>query len=148
MNNKEKLQRFSDEGLDLIEKLILSSEPEALFTMIQEIKQERYLAKEESWNKKYKVEDMVLDWTVLQTLKQNNINTLQDLMDIDITEIPGITQSGIEQLEWAILFFDMTPLQELHKSNPKASQLDAVKIVVKQGQDAEKQMIKKYGHRV
>jgi hypothetical protein len=149
MNNKEVLNQFTDQGLELIEELILTTEPNELIKMIQELKQERKEDKLVSWNAKYKVEDMVLDWTVLQTLKKNNINTLQQLMDIkDLSTIPGITSSGIEQLEWAILFFDMEPLQKLHYKNPNMTQLDVAKSVVKQGEKAQKQMVKKYGHEV
>ena len=149
MNNKEVLNQFTDQGLELIEELILTTKPNELIKMIQELKQERKEDKLVSWNAKYKVEDMVLDWTVLQTLKKNNINTLQQLMDIkDLSTIPGITSSGIEQLEWAILFFDMEPLQKLHYKNPNMTQLDVAKSVVKQGEKAQKQMVKKYGHEV
>ena len=149
MNNKEVLNQFTDQGLELIEELILTTEPNELIKMIQELKQERKEDKLVSWNAKYKVEDMVLDWTVLQTLKKNNINTLQQLMDIkDLSTIPGITSSGIEQLEWSILFFDMEPLQKLHYKNPNMTQLDVAKSVVKQGEKAQKQMVKKYGHEV
>ena len=149
MNNKEVLNQFTDQGLELIEELILTTEPNELIKMIQELKQERKEDKLVSWNAKYKVEDMVLDWNVLQTLKKNNINTLQQLMDIkDLSTIPGITSSGIEQLEWAILFFDMEPLQKLHYKNPNMTQLDVAKSVVKQGEKAQKQMVKKYGHEV
>lgn len=148
MSNKEKLNQFTDKGLEMIEEIVLSSDPAEIIKMIQELKEERKQDKLVSWNAKYKVEDMVLDWDVLQTLKKNNINTLQQLMDMDIHTIPGITQSGIEQLEWAILFFDMTPLQKLHEKNPNASQMEVAKVIVNQGQKAQKQMVKKYGHEV
>lgn len=149
MNNKDKLNQFTDQGLELIEEIILSSDSQEVIQMIQELKEERKQDKLVSWNAKYKVEDMVLDWTVLQTLKKNNINTLQQLMDIkDLSTIPGITASGIEQLEWAILFFDMEPLQKLHQKNPNITQMDVAKSIVKQGEKAQKQMVKKYGHEV
>ena len=87
---------------------------------------------------------MVLDWDVLQTLKKNNINTLLDLMETDLHSIDGITESGIEQLEWAILFFDMTALQNLPEN---ATQMDVAKAIVKQSQETDKIMAKKYGER-
>lgn len=145
MTKKEKLTRFSDEALDIIEELVLTTSEEDLVVMINEIKQERAEIKNLSWNARYRVEDMVLDWDVLKTLKRNNINTLQDLMDTDISKIPGITQSGIEQLEWAILFFDMTSLQKLHETNPNASQMDAAELIVKQGKEVEKVLAKRHG---
>lgn len=145
MTKKEMLTRFGDEALDIIEELILTTSEKDLFVMINEIKQERAQAKNVSWNARYRVEDMVLDWDVLKTLKRNHINTLQELMDIDISKIPGITQSGIEQLEWAILFFDMTSLQKLHETNPNATQMDAAKLIVKQGKEVEKVLAKRHG---
>ena len=41
----------------------------------------------------------------------------------------------------------MTALQKAHKKNPKMSQMDVAKKIVKQGEDAEKVMRKKYGER-
>lgn len=145
MTKKEILTCFDDEALNIIEELILTTSEKDLFVMINEIKQERAQAKNVSWNARYRVEDMVLDWDVLKTLKRNHINTLQELMDIDISKIPGITQSGIEQLEWAILFFDMTSLQKLHETNPNATQMDAAKLIVKQGKEVEKVLAKRHG---
>ena len=77
MSNKEKLNQFTDKGLEMIEEIVLSSDPAEIIKMISELKEERKQDKLVSWNAKYKVEDMVLDWDVLQTLKKNNINTLQ-----------------------------------------------------------------------
>lgn len=142
--HKEQLTRFSSEALDILEEMFLSLPTEEILPMIQTVKKEREEKRKTNWNAFYKVEDMVLDWDVLQTLKKNNINTLLDLMETDLHSIKGITESGIEQLEWAILFFDMTALQNLPEN---ATQMDVAKAIVKQSQETDKIMSKKYGER-
>lgn len=142
--HKEQLTRFSSEALDILEEMFLSLPTEEILSMIQTVKKEREEKRKTNWNAFYKVEDMVLDWDVLQTLKRNNINTLLDLMETDLHSIDGITESGIEQLEWAILFFDMTALQNLPEN---ATQMDVAKTIVKQSQETDKIMAKKYGER-
>lgn len=142
--HKEQLTRFSSEALDILEEMFLSLPTEEILPMIQTVKKEREEKRKTNWNAFYKVEDMVLDWDVLQTLKKNNINTLLDLMETDLHSIKGITESGIEQLEWAILFFDMTALQNLPENT---TQMDVAKAIVKQSQETDKIMSKKYGER-
>lgn len=142
--HKEQLTRFSSEALDILEEMFLSLPTEEILPMIQTVKKEREEKRKTNWNAFYKVEDMVLDWDVLQTLKKNNINILLDLMETDLHSIKGITESGIEQLEWAILFFDMTALQNLPEN---ATQMDVAKAIVKQSQETDKIMSKKYGER-
>ena len=142
--HKEQLTRFSTEALDILEEMFLSLPTEEILPMIQSVKKEREEKRKTNWNAFYKVEDMVLDWDVLQTLKKNNINTLLELMETDWHSIKGITEHGIEQLEWAILFFDMTALQNLPEN---ASQMDVAKTIIKQSKEADKVMAKKYGER-
>lgn len=141
---KEQLTRFSTEALDILEEMFLSLPTEEILPMIQSVKKEREEKRKTNWNAFYKVEDMVLDWDVLQTLKKNNINTLLELMETDLHSIKGITEHGIEQLEWAILFFDMTALQNLPEN---ASQMDVAKTIIKQSKETDKVMAKKYGER-
>ena len=124
--------------------MFLSLPTEEILPMIQSVKKEREEKRKTNWNAFYKVEDMVLDWDVLQTLKKNNINTLLELMETDLHSIKGITEHGIEQLEWAILFFDMTALQNLPEN---ASQMDVAKTIIKQSKETDKVMAKKYGER-
>ena len=38
--------------------------------------------------------------------------------------------------------------QKIHEKNPNASQMEVAKVIVNQGQKAQKQMVKKYGHEV
>ena len=142
--HKEQLTRFSTEALDILEEMFLSLPTEEILPMIQSVKKEREEKRKTNWNAFYKVEDMVLDWDVLQTLKKNNINTLLELMETDLHSIKGITEHGIEQLEWAILFFDMTALQNLPEN---ASQKDVAKTIIKQSKETDKVMAKKYGER-
>ena len=142
--HKEQLTRFSSEALDILEEMFLSLPTEEILPMIQSVKKEREEKRKTNWNAFYKVEDMVLDWDVLQTLKKNNINTLLELMETDLHSIKGITEHGIEQLEWAILFFDMTALQNLPEN---ASQMDVAKTIIKQSKETDKVMAKKYGER-
>ena len=142
--HKEQLTRFSSEALDILEEMFLSLPTEEILPMIQSVKKEKEEKRKTNWNAFYKVEDMVLDWDVLQTLKKNNINTLLELMETDLHSIKGITEHGIEQLEWAILFFDMTALQNLPEN---ASQMDVAKTIIKQSKETDKVMAKKYGER-
>ena len=142
--HKEQLTRFSTEALDILEEMFLSLPTEEILPMIQSVKKEREEKRKTNCNAFYKVEDMVLDWDVLQTLKKNNINTLLELMETDLHSIKGITEHGIEQLEWAILFFDMTALQNLPEN---ASQMDVAKTIIKQSKETDKVMAKKYGER-
>jgi hypothetical protein len=137
--HKEQLTRFSTEALDILEEMFLSLPTEEILPMIQSVKKEREEKRKTNWNAFYKVEDMVLDWDVLQTLKKNNINTLLELMETDLHSIKGITEHGIEQLEWAILFFDMTALQNLPEN---ASQMDVAKTIIKQSKETDKVMAK------
>ena len=142
--HKEQLTRFSTEALDILEEMFLSLPTEEILPMIQSVKKEREEKRKTNWNAFYKVEDMVLDWDVLQTLKKNYFNTLLELMETDLHSIKGITEHGIEQFEWAILFFDMTALQNLPEN---ASQMDVAKTIIKQSKETDKVMAKKYGER-
>ena len=142
------LNNFSDEQLDYMEELLLVMEKEEILSMIKDLKGKREEEKKQHINSIIKVEDMGLDWTTVLKLKHQNINTLYDVMQLGIENIPGLYQSEIERLDWAILFFDMTELEKQREKNPNMSQLDAAKSIVKQGEKAQKVMVKKYGHEV
>lgn len=144
---KKQLSMFTSETLDMVEEMILSLPPEKIVPMIQEIRNERAKAKEQNWNASISVEDIGLDWETISKLKGQNINTLYDVMQLDIKTIPGLYQSEVERLEWAVLFFDMTTLQKEHKKNPNMSQMDVAKSIIKQSEQTDKIMAKKYGER-
>lgn len=144
---KKQLSMFTNETLDMVEEMILSLPPEKIVPMIQEVRNERAKAKEQNWNSSISVEDIGLDWETISKLKGQNINTLYDVMQLDIKTIPGLYQSEVERLEWAVLFFDMTTLQREHKKNPNMSQMDVAKSIIKQSEQTDKIMAKKYGER-
>ena len=144
---KKQLSMFTSETLDMVEEIILSLPPEKIVPMIQEVRNERAKAKEQNWNASISVEDIGLDWETISKLKDQNINTLYDVMQLDIKTIPGLYQSEVERLEWAVLFFDMTTLQKEHKKNPNMSQMDVAKSIIKQSEQTDKIMAKKYGER-
>ena len=144
---KKQLSMFTSETLDMVEEIILSLPPEKIVPMIQEVRNERAKAKEQNWNAFISVEDIGLDWETISKLKVQNINTLYDVMQLDIKTIPGLYQSEVERLEWAVLFFDMTTLQKEHKKNPNMSQVDVAKSIIKQSEQTDKIMAKKYGER-
>lgn len=144
---KKQLSMFTSETLDMVEEMILSLPPEKIVPMIQEVRNERAKAKEQNWNASISVEDIGLDWETISKLKGQNINTLYDVMQLDIKTIPGLYQSEVERLEWAVLFFDMTKLQKEHKKNPNMSQMDVAKSIIKQSEQTDKIMAKKYGER-
>lgn len=144
---KKQLSMFTSETLDMVEEMILSLPPEKIVPMIQEVRNERAKAKEQNWNASISVEDIGLDWETISKLKGQNINTLYDVMQLDIKTIPGLYQSEVERLEWAVLFFDMTTLQREHKKNPNMSQMDVAKSIIKQSEQTDKIMAKKYGER-
>lgn len=141
------LNDFPNEYLDYMEELILVMEPEQISSMIKEVKEKRAKEKEQNWNASISVEDIGLDWETISKLKKQNINTLYDVMQLDIKTIPGLYESEIERLEWAVLFFDMTALQKAHEKNPNMSQMDVAKSIVKQSEQTNKIMSKKYGER-
>ena len=144
---KKQLSMFTSETLDMVEEIILSLPPEKIVPMIQEVRNERAKAKEQNWNAFISVEDIGLDWETISKLKGQNINTLYDVMQLDIKTIPGLYQSEVERLEWAVLFFDMTTLQKKHKKNPNMSQMDVAKSIIKQIEQTNKIMAKQYGER-
>ena len=144
---KKQLSMFTSETLDMVEEIILSLPPEKIVPMIQEVRNERAKAKEQNWNAFISVEDIGLDWETISKLKGQNINTLYDVMQLDIKTISGLYQSEVERLEWAVLFFDMTTLQKKHKKNPNMSQMDVAKSIIKQSEQTDKIMAKKYGER-
>ena len=141
------LNDFPNEYLDYMEELILVMEPVQISSMIKEVKEKRAKEKEQNWNASISVEDIGLDWQTISKLKKQNINTLYDVMQLDIKTIPGLYESEVERLEWAVLFFDMTALQREHKKNPNMSQMDVAKSIVKQSEQTNKIMSKKYGER-
>ena len=141
------LNDFPNEYLDYMEELILVMEPEEISSMIKEVKEKRAKEKEQNWNASISVEDIGLDWETISKLKKQNINTLYDVMQLDIKTIPGLYESEVERLEWAVLFFDMTALQKAHEKNPNMSQMDVAKSIVKQSEQTNKIMSKKYGER-
>ena len=139
MEKKKSLEKFSIEQLETIKNIIQTTPTDEIVKMIDEIKQEREERRQASWNSLYSVDDLVLDYRLVQLLKANEIYNLQDLMDADVTRINGITSQDIEDIEWAKMFFDMTPLQESRAS----SETDAVKIIVKQANETEAYFKKK-----
>ena len=141
------LNDFPNEYLDYMEELILVMEPVQISSMIKEVKEKRAKEKEQNWNASISVEDIGLDWQTISKLKKQNINTLYDVMQLDIRTIPGLYESEVERLEWAVLFFDMTALQKAHEKNPNMSQMDVAKSIVKQSEQTNKIMSKKYGER-
>lgn len=141
------LNDFPNEYLDYMEELILVMEPVQISSMIKEVKEKRAKEKEQNWNASISVEDIGLDWETISKLKKQNINTLYDVMQLDIRTIPGLYESEVERLEWAVLFFDMTALQKAHEKNPNMSQMDVAKSIVKQSEQTNKIMSKKYGER-
>ena len=141
------LNDFPNEYLDYMEELILVMEPVQISSMIKEVKEKRAKEKEQNWNASISVEDIGLDWETISKLKKQNINTLYDVMQLDIKTIPGLYESEVERLEWSVLFFDMTALQKAHEKNPNMSQMDVAKSIVKQSEQTNKIMSKKYGER-
>ena len=87
---KKQLSMFTSEALDMVEEMILSLPPEKIVPMIQEVRNERAKAKEQNWNSSISVEDIGLDWETISKLKGQNINTLYDIMQLDIKTIPGL----------------------------------------------------------
>ena len=87
---KKQLSMFTSEALDMVEEMILSLPPEKIVPMIQEVRNERAKAKEQNWNSSISVEDIGLDWETISKLKGQNINTLYDVMQLDIKTIPGL----------------------------------------------------------
>ena len=96
---KKQLSMFTSETLDMVEEMILSLPPEKIVPMIQEVRNERAKAKEQNWNASISVEDIGLDWETISKLKGQNINTLYDVMQLDIKKIPGLYQSEVERLK-------------------------------------------------
>lgn len=133
MTKKEKLECFSTEQLELIKRIIQTTPDYEIISIINIIKKERREKQQINWNSLYPVDDLVLDYRLVQLLKENKIFTLQDLMNANVTRISGITKQDLIDIEWAKMFFDMTPLQE-SKVN---SQSEAVKIIVKQAKETE-----------
>lgn len=134
MTKKEKLECFSTEQLELIKRIIQTTPDYEIISIINTIKKERREKQQINWNSLYPVDDLVLDSGLVQILKENKIFTLQDLMNANVTRISGITKQDLIDIEWAKMFFDMTPLQE-SKVN---SESEAVKIIVKQAKKTEK----------
>lgn len=133
MTKKEKLECFSTEQLELIKRIIQTTPDYEIISIINTIKKERREKQQINWNSLYPVDDLVLDYGLVQLLKENKIFTLQDLMNANVTRINGITKQDLIDIEWAKMFFDMTPLQE-SKVN---SESEAVKIIVKQAKETE-----------
>lgn len=133
MTKKEKLECFSTEQLELIKRIIQTTPDYEIISIINTIKKERREKQQINWNSLYPVDDLVLDYGLVQLLKENKIFTLQDLMNANVTRISGITKQDLIDIEWAKMFFDMTPLQE-SKVN---SESEAVKIIVKQAKETE-----------
>lgn len=133
MTKKEKLECFSTEQLELIKRIIQTTPDYEIISIINTIKKERQEKQQINWNSLYSVDDLVLDYGLVQLLKENKIFTLQDLMNANVTRISGITKKDLIDIEWAKMFFDMTPLQE-SKVN---SESEAVKIIVKQAKETE-----------
>lgn len=133
MTKKEKLECFSTEKLELIKRIIQTTPDYEIISIINTIKKERREKQQINWNSLYPVDDLVLDYGLVQLLKENKIFTLQDLMNANVTRISGITKQDLIDIEWAKMFFDMTPLQE-SKVN---SESEAVKIIVKQAKETE-----------
>ena len=132
MENKKLLEKLSIEQLEAIKAIIQTTPVDMTVKMIDEINQERIKRKQTNWNSQYSVNDLVLDYRLVQLLKANKIYTLQDLMDANVANIQGITTQDLEDIEWAKIFFDMTPLQKVGQK----SDLEVAEIIVKQSNEA------------
>lgn len=139
MTKKEKLETFSTERLEIIKRIIQTTPADEISRMINEIKKERKEKEQTNWNELYPVDDLVLDYSLVQLLKNNQIYSLQDLINADVRKIKGITSQDIQDIEWAKQFFDMKPLQ----NGRKKSELEVAQIVVQQAQSTDKRMLKK-----
>ena len=125
MSNIDKLKVFSLEELKLYLTLIESfeSKDDMHNALIAEIKRREEFNKE-SLNVRFDIALMkklnIFYPDELNVLIINNIKNLQELIDCDLYNLVGITESIIEKLNWARYFYDMRTTEE--KQLDKAKQ--------------------------
>lgn len=117
MGSKRNLMSFSQQDLKLLKREILKTADVDLFiNRIDRIVHEKQIPKEEnkSLNERFNIEIFklldIFPPRELQIIIDNEIDNLQELLDIDLNTLRGLTDSSREYIDWARHFYDMNNL--------------------------------------
>ena len=109
------LGRMSDEGLDLIQKILLSETKEDVILEIERIKKERETKKGKTMNDLFLVDQLNIDREYIERLKSRGIFNMTQLLETDLDSISVEGSEARNQYEYACTMFDFRPQEELQK---------------------------------
>ena len=109
------LGRMSDEGLDLIQKILLSETKEDVILEIERIKKEREAKKGKTMNDLFLVDQLNIDREYIERLKSRGIFNMTQLLETDLDSISVEGSEARNQYEYARTMFDFRPQEELQK---------------------------------
>lgn len=133
MANIKDLERFSDEGLDIVQKLLLSESKEDVILEIERIKKEREARKGQSLNDRFLVDQLNIDREYIERLKKRGIFTQAQLLEADLDTLAVEGSEARNQYEYARRMFDFRPQEELQrKLGRPLKQKELVKSIVDQ----------------
>ena len=107
------LERFNDEGLDVIQKLLCTETTENLILEIERIKYEREMRKTKTLNDMFSVDYLNIDKDLIERLKKHGIHNMTQLLAVDLDEISSANSESRNQYEYARQMFDFRPQEEL-----------------------------------
>ena len=115
MTNISDLEKISDEGLDVLESLLLNSTKEELIIEINRIKKQREERKEKTANDIFLVDWLNIDPDLILKLKNNGIFNMTQLLEADLSKFSVVGSEARNQYEYARGMFDFTPQEELKR---------------------------------
>lgn len=114
MRAKKNLESFSQHDLKLIKREILKTgDINQVINRIDRIIYDKQIQKKEakSSNERFDIELFkrlsIFPPRELQIIIDNDIENLQELLDVDLNTLIGITDSSREYIDWARHFYDM-----------------------------------------
>ena len=111
----EDLERFSDEGLEIVQSLLLMESKEDIVLEIERIRKEREERKGKSLNDLFLVDQLNIDKEYIERLKRHGIFNQTQLLEADLDAISIEESEARNQYEYARKMFDFRPQEELEK---------------------------------
>lgn len=111
----EDLERFSDEGLEIVQSLLLMESKEDIVLEIERIKKEREARKGKSLNDLFLVDQLNIDREYIERLKSHGIFNQTQLLEADLDAISIEGSEARHQYEYARKMFDFRPQEQLER---------------------------------
>lgn len=104
----EDLERFSDEGLEIVQSLLLMESKEDIVLEIERIRKEREERKGKSLNDLFLVDQLNIDKEYIERLKRHGIFNQTQLLEANLDLISVEGSEARNQYEYARKMFDFS----------------------------------------